>query len=195
MPVLIPTNITGEVVWLGRVADREQTLRADPVPSLELDFGGIKGEFHSGLTRPSCSRVLSQYPRGTEIRNVRQITILSAEELTETAHAMDIPNLKPEWVGANIIVSGIPDFTMIPPSSRLITASGCSLVVDMENAPCQFPAKEIEAEHPGHGKAYKPAASGRRGVTAWVEREGTLNIGDKFVLHVPPQRVYSPLQG
>ncbi len=190
MPILMPTDIYGEITWLGRVADREVSLRAAPFDTLNLRFGGVEGEYHSGETRASCSRVASQYPEATEIRNVRQLSILSEEELAATAKRMGLAALRPEWVGATVIVRGIPDFTQIPPSSRLIAENGTSVTVDMENAPCQYPAKEIEAEHPGFGKGYKPAAKGRRGVTAWVEREGDLTVGARLRLHIPPQRIW-----
>lgn len=190
MPVLEKTDLTGRAVWLGLVADRPTKLSADPVDRLEARFAGLVGEYHSGLTRKSCSRVRTQYPVGTEIRNTRQVTILSAEELAATAAAMGLEHLAPEWVGANIVLTGIPDFTLIPPSTRLIFPSGASLVVDMENAPCQWPAKEIEAQHPGQGKGYKSAAKGRRGVTAWVEREGAIVLGDSCTVHLPPQRIW-----
>ena len=191
MPVLRPTEVFGEVVWLGLVVERAVTLRAEPVKQISMTFQGLEGEAHSGLTRPSCERVTSQYAKGTEIRNVRQVSILSEEEMAATAEAMGLPRLDPSWVGANIVLRGIPDFTQIPPSSRLIAENGASLTVDMENAPCQFPAREIEAEHPGRGKGYKSAAKGRRGVTAWVEREGEIALGSKLRLHIPPQRIYA----
>lgn len=187
MPVLTPTNIVAEIVWLGRVVDRGDSLRSIAVDQVEFDYAGIKGEWHSGLTRASCSRVVSQYPKGTEIANTRQISILSEEDLAQTASAMGLPELLPEWLGASIILKGMSDFTNIPPSSRLISTSGVGLVIDMENAPCQFPAQEIEHEHPGKGKLYKPAAKGKRGVVAWVERPGCLSLGEKVTLHVPPE--------
>jgi hypothetical protein len=62
----------------------------------------------------------------------------------------------------------------------------------MENRPCQFPAREIEADKPGHGAAYKAAAKGRRGVAGWVEREGMLRVGDRIRLHIADQRSWAP---
>jgi len=35
------------------------------------------------------------------------------------------------------------------------------------------------------------AAKGRRGVTAWVEREGRLAVGDALRLHIPDQPAWS----
>ena len=40
------------------------------------------------------------------------------------------------------------------------------------------------------GRAFKAAAKGKRGVTAWVERPGSLRIGHKLRLHVPDQRAW-----
>ena len=140
------------------------------------------------MTRPSCSRVLSQHPRGTEIRNTRQLSIVSKEELTEIAKRMGLEqNLDPAWLGASMMLSGLPDLTLLPPGSRLQAPSGASLVVDLENRPCHLPAKVIEARHPGYGGRFKAAGKGLRGVTAWVERPGDLVLGDRMRLHVPDQ--------
>lgn len=193
MPALEPTEHTCEIVYIGAVADREEALASDPLQSVEVGFGGIPGECHGGLTRPACSRVARQHPRGTEIANVRQFSIISAEEMEAVAEEMGIPEVRPEWMGASIMVRGLPDFTFVPPSSRLQTPAGTTLVIDMENRPCMYPGKEeVEPHHPGKGKLLKSAAKDRRGVTAWVERPGPLAIGDIFRLHVPVQRGWRP---
>ncbi len=193
MPALIPTEFRAVVTWIGRVADREAGLRSQALESAMLTFGGIEGEAHGGLTRASDSRVLSQHPRGTEIANVRQLSILSVEDVALSAADMGLDAIEPEWLGASLMIEGIADFTHVPPSSRLQAPSGATLVIDMENRPCQFPAKEIEQEHTGFGKGYKAAAKGRRGVTAWVERPGAIAIGDELVLHIPDQPVWPHL--
>lgn len=194
MAILTPTGIAGRVVFLGVVRDRAASLRSDPVRTLELRFDGIEGDSHAGLTRPSCARVTAQYPRrGTPIRNARQVSLVSAEELAATAEALGLDALPPEWVGANLVLEGVPDLTRIPPAARLVFAGGAVLTVDVENAPCRFPAREIEAERPGQGRGYVAAARGRRGLTAWVEREGTLSLDEAVRVHVPPQRPWPPL--
>lgn len=193
MPVLKPCDIYGTILWLGVVTDRAARLAAAPVEALQATFAGVAGEEHGGLTRPSCSRVKAQYPRGTEIRNTRQFSILSAEELAQIATAMGVDRLDPALLGASMVVEGIPDFSHLPPSSRLQAESGATLVVDLENRPCTLPAKEIEAVHPGRGRLFKPAATGRRGITAWVEREGLFRLGDRLRLHVPDQPVWAHL--
>lgn len=192
MPALEPTDRYATITWLGRVRDRDAKLSSDPVDTLELTFAGVEGEAHSGLTRPSCSRVLSQYPRDTTIRNVRQLTILSSEELAEIATEMGLDRLEPRFVGASLVIAGIADFTHVPPASRLQSETGTTLTIDMENRSCNLPGREIEAAHPGVGKTFKAAAAGRRGVTAWVEREGRLVLGERLRLHVPSQRGWAP---
>ena len=190
MPELVPTDHYAEIIWLGRVASREASLRSDAIQQVIATFAGIEGEDHSGLTRASCIRVKSQYPEGTEIRNTRQLSILSAEELAEIAADIGVEAMDPAWLGASMVVKGIADFTHLPPASRLQSQSGTTITIDMLNGPCNWPGKEIEADAPGHGKAFKAAAMGKRGVTAWIEREGSLQVGDRLRLHIPGQRAW-----
>lgn len=193
MPALLPTSFTAQIRWIGRVSDREVALQSQALDRAMLRFGGIGGEEHGGVTRPSCSRVVSQHPRGTEIANVRQLSVLSAEEIAEIAARMGLDALEPALMGASLVIEGIPGFTHVPPSSRLQAPSGATLVIDMENRPCMLPARPIEQAHEGHGKAFKAAAVGRRGVTAWVEREGEIALGDVLTLHVPDQPAWAHL--
>ena len=193
MSALKPTRFTGTITWLGIVADRDAALPSSPVQTITATFAGPMGEAHAGLTRPSCSRVMGQYPRNTTIRNVRQFSVLSAEDLAAIAADMGLATLDPALLGATLVISGIPDFSHLPPSSRLQAAGGCTLVVDMENRPCTLPARPIEERHQGFGKAFKPAAKDRRGITAWVEREGTLTLGETVTLHIPDQPVWAHL--
>ena len=191
MPVLIDSGYKGTIIWLGQ-ASEEGSLRAEAREQLDLGFHGLSGARHEGENRPSCVRVKNLYPTGTEIRNVRQLSILSEEELAEIAAEIELDTLDPGLLGANLILSGIPDFTHVPPSARLQASDGTTITIDMENRPCVFPGREIEKDEPGHGTAFKTAAKGRRGVTAWVERPGTLKVGDTLTLFVPDQRAWAP---
>lgn len=190
MPALIPTDYTARVIWLGfqPVPVEKLVITARPLSEMALTFAGFDPEVHSGLTRPACGRVAKQHPRDTEIRNVRQLCVVSAEEMAEVARDMGLERMDYAWVGASLVLEGIPDLTHLPPSSRLQGPDGVTLVVDMENLPCQEPAVTIEKALPGQGKGFKTAATGKRGVTAWVERPGTLRLGDTVRLHVPGQR-------
>jgi MOSC domain-containing protein YiiM len=190
MPALVPTDHTATITYIGHVPDRDASLRSIQMQAAQLTFAGIAGEAHGGETRASCSRVISQHPRDTPIRNVRQLSIVSAEELAEIAAKIGVGAMNPGWLGASLVIEGIVDFTHLPPSARLQAPSGATLVIDMENQPCHLPAPVIDEDAPGRGKAFKTAAKGKRGVTAWVEREGLIAVGDILRLHVPGQRAW-----
>ncbi|PHQ99319.1 MAG: sulfurase [Marinosulfonomonas sp.] len=193
MPALLPTAFTGRITWLGVNKDRTETLRNIAVDEMALTFAGCSGESRAGLTRPSCSRVVGQYPRDTEIRNTRQICIVSAEELAVIAANMGIEAVDPAWLSTSIVVEGIPDFTTVPPASRLIACNGTAITVDMENRPCNLPAPVINEDMPDKGRAFKLASKGLRGVAGWIEREGMLRVGDEIRLHIPDQPVWPHL--
>lgn len=191
MAVLRKTDFTGEIIWMGQVP-AGSGLKAVPVDHLDLGFEGIAGERHEGSTRPSCVRVKALYPKGAQIRNVRQLTILSEEELALIAADMGLARIDPAHLGATMVLRGIPDFTFIPPNTRLQGSEGTTLTVDMENRPCVLPGREIEADHTGYGAKFKPAAENRRGITAWVERPGRLAVGETLSVFVPNQRPWAP---
>lgn len=193
MPALKPTDYYGTITWLGHMTERkEPAIDGVQVSQLDLSFDGITGVPYGGRTRAACSRVTSQHPKGTEIANVRQLSIVSAEDLAAIAAQIDLSELDPTWLGATIVVEGISDFSHIPPSSRLQSEGGTTLVVDMENRPCHQPGLSIARHHGDKGKGFKAAAKGRRGVTAWVERPGNLRVGDTLRLHVPDQPAWAP---
>jgi len=191
MPAIVASEFVGEVVFLGHVADRDVRLGSDPDTNIHAAFGGYAPEAHAGLTRPSDSRVQMLYPLDTVIRNTRQFSILSQEDLDKIAKIMGIAQLDPALAGASMVIKGIPDFTFLPPASRLQFSSGATLVTDVENRPCVLPGPEVDAVHPGFGKKFKPAATGHRGITAWVEREGGIALGDTVKLFIPAQRPWT----
>jgi MOSC domain-containing protein YiiM len=53
----------------------------------------------------------------------------------------------------------------------------------------------VVAQHYPEPKAGLVAsATHKRGLTAWVEREGIINSGDEIVLWVPQQRLYAHVE-
>ena len=196
MPALINSGLNNIVVeWLGVVPVLSESLRSISQQSINLTFAGIEGEDHSGLQRPSCARVKQLYRSGTPIRNTRQMSLLSAEDLARIGQGIGIDRLDPSFLGANIIIRGIPDFTLVPPSSRLQFQNGATITIDLENLPCRLPAEEIEKHHQGKGHAFKSVAHQRRGVTAWVECEGLISIGEEAQLFIPSQKAWPHLRG
>ena len=193
MPILKPTQFTARITYLGRTLANNALLWSEPSDTLTATFAGIEGEVHAGFTVPSCSRMTAQYRQGTEIANTRQLSVLSVEELQQIATKMGLPALSPSLLGITMLLEGIPDFSHIPPGSRLQAASGATIVVNLNNRPCTVPLKAIEAAHPGYGAKFKPAANGLRGIVAWVERQGPLHLGDTVRLHIPDQRPWAHL--
>jgi MOSC domain len=189
MALLTTLPFAGRVEALLKRPSREHGFEKTACQSLSLHFSGPE-DCHGGLTRQSDSRTLTLYPRGIDIRNVRQLTLLSVEDLADIAARLAIPKMEASWLGANIVVSGIPDFSHLPPSTRLQFSSGATIVVDMENMPCSQIAKAVEEHHPGTQFKVVRAATGKRGVTAWVEREGDVAMGDTMKVVIPPNRLY-----
>ena len=194
MVALVPLKQTGQITGLFHNPNQGASeIESWSRSTLQLDLEGLAGARHWGATRESCVRVRHIFERGTEIRNERQLSVLSDEELSDVAERLDIPRVAPEWVGANMTVAGIKDFTLLPPSSRIQFPSGATIVVDMQNEPCHLPAAVIEREHPGHGDAFPKIAMFKRGVTAWVQRAGLIAIGDEIKVFVPRQPPYPHL--
>lgn len=181
---------TGKVVALLACEDSASSIVSESLERIELGYAGIPGDTHSGLTRPACVRFPELYAEGTEIRNTRQLTLVSSEELAAIATTMDIEQVLPGWLGANIELAGIPSLTLLPPSSRLVFTSGATLVVDIENRPCAYPAQVIDQHYPGKGRRFIKAAMHRRGLTAWVEREGRITPGDSLCVFFPDQAAH-----
>ena len=191
MTILTPTSIVGHVEAILVNSDAEDdSIETHRIESVDVTFEGIVGERHSGLVCPSDVRYRKQYAKNTPIRNTRQISMVSREDLDQIAHNLQIERIEPEWLGGNLLISGIAKFTEVPPSSRLIFESGASIVVDNENKACRYPAAVIEGHFPGAGARFEAAARNLRGTVGWVEREGRIVKGDKIALHIPPQRMY-----
>jgi hypothetical protein len=190
MPLQTKLSFTGKVEQLLARESRDDGFDKQQRQNLSLKFSGPEGDCHTGLTRQSDSRTLLTYKRNTPIRNVRQLTMISVEEMADVAKAMGLDSINASWLGANVVTSGIPDLTMLPPSTRLQFSSGATMVVDMENMPCRQVNDEISKTHPEQGPKFVKAATHKRGLTVWVEREGDIKIGDTISLFIPPQRIY-----
>jgi hypothetical protein len=152
-----------------------------PHDALILTYSGIAGDRHEGLLRKAGPRE-PWYPRGTPMRNERQVSIVSVEELAEIAATLNIPHLDPTWIGANLLLSGIPNLTQLPPRTLLIFPSGATLRVDGDNDPCRKSGAAIAAnvaDRPDLQFAFVRAAKDKRGLVAWVEREGVIRAGDE----------------
>ena len=131
----------GTVTFLGVNSSLDQDLVSAALSEVQMTFAGFAGEDHGGLTRAACSRLRNVHPQGTPLKNQRQLTVLSVEEMAETAATMGIDTgIQPEWVGANLVLSGIPSLSRCPRFAAAVPDGG-TIIVDLENAPCKFPQR------------------------------------------------------
>jgi hypothetical protein len=164
------------------------------VDELRLDFQGIEHDCHAGHTRRSGGRE-PWYPRGTEIANERQLSIVAADELAIVAERMGIAAIRPEWIGANLVLEGVPRLSMLPSGTHLFFANGATVKVDAQNGPCRFSGESI-ARHAGMadvaaGALLFPKVARRlRGLVARVEKPGTITSGEAVSVRVPEQWIY-----
>jgi len=166
-----------EAVLVGHQPDSLVSTRTD---SFQVVYGGIHGDRHFGQTHLSGGKT-KFYPRGTVIYNDRQVSLVSAEELKEIAETLKIPEILPEWLGANLLLSGIPDMTRLAPGTRLFFSSGAVLYVTRFNNPCSAAGDVIQAQYPernGLSPAFVRHAMHRRGLVAMVDIPGLISAGD-----------------
>jgi hypothetical protein len=155
-------------------------LVSTPVPRVSVTLDGFAGDRHAGPTRRADGRT-PFYPRGTLIRNSRQVSLVAVEELAALAAALGVPQIAPAWLGANLAVSGIPHLSRLPPGSRLFFPHEATLVIAAENMPCVYPGKALQARFPLVPELvaqFPRYARGLRGLVAWVERPGAIETGD-----------------
>jgi len=198
LPLDIPYRIEAGRRLKGRAVT---VLRADgdgfvsrEVPELVLDLEGIVGDFHRGHSRRSGGRE-PWYRRGTVIRNERQVSIVSPDELSEVARRMELAELRPGWIGANIAIADIADLSMLPSGTLLFFEGGATLKIDSQNHPCKMAGRAI-ADHVGAADReamallFPKVAQQLRGVVAWVEKPGTIRQGEAVSVRVPRQWIY-----
>ncbi|MEP3049697.1 MAG: molybdenum cofactor sulfurase [Roseibium sp.] len=184
-------KLSGSVEGVFRTKNTDD-FQTEEIDSLELTFEGIPGDRHAGFTRMSGGRE-PWYPRGTEMCNERQISVLSIEELAVIASRMDLPVLKSEWIGSNITLSGIPDLSLLPPRTRLVFDGGLVIRVDGDNAPCRVAGQAIAENNPGRDGLdllFPKMAKRLRGLVGFVEKPGVVTAGEAVTAHVPEQWVY-----
>jgi MOSC domain-containing protein YiiM len=185
-------KLEARTAWLGvGVCDAVETRSVD---RLSVSLEGIAGDRHAGFARPADVRV-PWHKRGTPIHNERQLSLVSAEELAEIADALDLAAVSPDWLGANILLSGIPRFSAIPRGTRLFFASGAVVTVTEQNAPCRIAGGALAKAVGGDDALslrFVAASKRRRGVVAYVDRAGDLAVGDGVAVRVPQQWIWRP---
>ncbi|MFK7791316.1 MAG: MOSC domain-containing protein [Devosiaceae bacterium] len=178
----------------GLYASLDGGLVSAPVETLELTYEGIAGDRHAGLTRQSGGRE-PWYKRGTDMRNERQLSIVCRDELSDAARKMELDRIEPEWIGANMVLEGISDLSKLPPRTLLFFEGGATLKIDGQNAPCRFAGDSIAENYPDQDAkavalAFPKKAVGKRGLVAWVEKPGSVAVGQAVTVQVPEQWIW-----
>ncbi len=164
---------------------------------------GVKGDKHAGRRLSDVrDKDLQRFgiPKDTEVANHRQFSAVSAEELEEIARNLDIPRLDPGLLGENLVLSGIPNLSMLPAGTKLFFRNSrkhirtAVLVVWEENTPCRTPGEAIGHALGRHDIAsrFAKAAYGLRGVVGSVYCSGTIHVGDEVVARLPPPPPHGP---
>lgn len=193
LPEIVPARKLTAVVAGLYVASGDD-FQTRSVDRLMLDFDGIAGDFHGGATRRSGGRE-PWYPRGTEIRNERQLSMVAPDELAAVATRMELAEVKPEWIGANLLLEGLANLSMLPSGTLLFFEGGVTLKVDAQNGPCRVAGRSI-AQNAGMadieaGSLLFPKVAKRlRGLVAWVEKPGVVSPGEAISVRVPEQWIY-----
>lgn len=186
------THLTGRTVRV-LIGPEKKNLVTRDVPEVKVAFEGFVGDRHAGLTVPSHPRT-KWFPKGALVRNTRQVSIVSTEELGLIAEALELPQVLAAWLGANLELAGVPRLTQLPPGTRLFFPEDTTLVLDGENDPCRKAGRALESYHPGReglaGRFVK-AAQHLRGVVGWVERPGLIRPGDRVKVMLPRAVTYS----
>jgi hypothetical protein len=188
----MPPPLTGHTVrvLLGAEPKRVPTRE---VPEVRLSLEGVVGDRHAGLTRKADVRT-PWFPRGALVRNSRQVSLVSTEELALIAAALEVPQVQASWLGANLELSGVPRLTRLPPGTRLFFPEDAVLMMEGENTPCRKAGRALEPfypERPALASRFVKAAHQRRGLVGWVERPGIIRPGDAVRVLLPPQGTYS----
>src|SRR5690606_34555362 len=122
-------------------------------------------------------------------RNERQLSIVAPDELATVAERMGIKGIAPEWIGANLLIEGVPRLSMLPSGTMMFFKNGVTLKIDGQNAPCRVAGRAL-AERAGMadieaGSLLFPKVARRlRGLVAWVEKPGVVEAGEEVSVRV-----------
>ncbi len=166
---------------------------------------GIRGDSHAGrrLADAREKELLGLgLPKRIEIANFREFSAVSIEEMEQIAKAMDIPEIPQGILGENLVISGIPSLTLLPPGTLLFfkkqaTIKPAILIVSGENLPCIAPGMAIQDRYPdkaGLASLFVKSAMNKRGVVGSVYCSGVIDVGDTVIAKIPQQRIYDPNQ-
>jgi hypothetical protein len=190
-----PGVVAGVYAAPAATAARPDFLTAS-MASLKLDLSGIPGDLHAGATRKAGARE-PWLPRGAVLRNDRQLSALCAAELAAIGRRLGLPELRPEWLGGNLLVEGLAGFSRIAPGSRLAIGGDwrgkgrfdgkAVLRVEAYNKPCRQVGRTLAelSGRPDLEFAFVREAATLRGLVLSVDLAGEITPGDAVVVIAP----------
>lgn len=183
----------------------EKGVRSEQREKIQLFDDGVKGDRHAGHHKliDVRDKALTGHgiPKGMVCAPIRQVSVVSREELDEIAVALNLGcSIPPGLIGENLVVSGIPRFTQLPPGTHLCFKDEkgirtAVIAVWAENMPCNNAGDEIGeffSEKPDAGKLFPKVAMGKRGIVGFVMCSGVIKKGDTVTAYVPKQQLYEP---
>ena len=169
-----------EALFVGR----GKAVRKEDCALIEVRPEGIVGDRHAGALKKADSRDKG-IARGTMIRNWRQWSAVATEEMAVIAAGLNLALLDGALLGPNLIVSGIENFTKLPPGT-LLRFPEAVLFVEAENDPCTHAGKAVKLDNsevnPNH---FVKAALGKRGLVGTVHTPGMIRVGDIVEVILP----------
>lgn len=146
--------MSGRLEWIGISTGPRSTI--DMVESIEAIEGkGLAGDYHA---KSRMSR--------------RQVTLIQLEDLERFAQALNRPDVAPELLRRNLVVSGIALATL----KRETFQIGDVLLQGTGDCP---PCSRMDE---ALGMGGKKTMRGRGGITARVLKSGLLRIGDSVAI-------------
>lgn len=191
-PQILPVRTMSGRVEAVYAAFGQDDFETANVEALELGFEGVPGDRHRGFEREAGARE-PWYPRGTAMRNERQLSLVSPDELAAVAEGMGIDDLSPRWIGANLLISGVPRLSMLPAGTLMFFENGATVKIDGQNAPCRYAGAAIAKRYPdrdGLALAFPKVARRLRGLVGWVEKPGSVRAGEAVKVRIPEQWIY-----
>lgn len=173
-------NENEEAVVLQVLVGPHEATHSEEQSSIECTLDGVEGDRHWGRTK--AAGVRERYAsKGTEILNLRLVSLVSAEELSQIAQKMGVPEVTGEDLGANIVLQGIENLTEVPAGTLMRFSEQVLLFVTGENTPCKFPGRNIQKRYPdipNLEREFPRAAVDIRGLVAIVVDPGTIRGND-----------------
>lgn len=171
----------------------QSSLVTSEVDKLQVELGGVVGSKYYGHTKLSDTRDRTmlgdpRFLKGLEIRNWRQWSAVSQEDLIQIAINLGIPKIDPELLGANIYFSETKNFTQFPKGTLIHFPQNAILLVEAENMPCTGPGEEIAKDYNSiRPNQFVRAAMGLRGLVGVIHRPGKISVNDvaKVQIYVP----------